>query len=255
MEKRQPNLLKISHLSSLQIKMRCIYKNKGETPLQCLRRNSPTDNIKRTYAGRLDPMASGWLLILEGDECKDAKNYHGLNKKYIYELILGIQTDSYDLLGIPQKIEIFNQIEIPIITGHISMPYPAYASKTLSGVPLFTYAKNKLLNTISIPRFDGTIYEHKILDSRTVKGKDIANEILNTIPLISGDFRQDEIRVSWEKFKTLHQESEFPIYKLEIKVSSGVYIRSIANHIGELLNKPSVLFSLERTEIESKCPN
>ena len=236
--------------------MRCIYKNKGETPLQCLRRNSPVDDLKRTYAGRLDPMASGWLLILEGkDECRDAKHFHNLNKKYIYEVVLGVQTDSYDLLGVPQNIEISSPIEIPVGVGSVSMPYPAYASKTISGIPLFTYAKNKLLNTISIPHFKGTIYEHKILESKTIKGKDIADEILNTLPLISGDFRHKEIKISWEKFKTVYADIDFPIYKLQIKVSSGVYIRSIANHIGELLKKPAVLYSLERIEIESKCPN
>ena len=51
------------------------YKNIGETPLECLERirleyGKPKD-IPMTYAGRLDPMAEGLLIILVGDDCKD----------------------------------------------------------------------------------------------------------------------------------------------------------------------------------------
>ena len=46
----------------------------GQTPLQCMEawRNEVgiSADIPLTYAGRLDPMASGKLLILVGEECK-----------------------------------------------------------------------------------------------------------------------------------------------------------------------------------------
>jgi tRNA U55 pseudouridine synthase TruB len=45
-----------------------LYKNVGETPLECLERfrveNSEYKDVPMTYAGRLDPMAEGVLIVL-----------------------------------------------------------------------------------------------------------------------------------------------------------------------------------------------
>jgi tRNA U55 pseudouridine synthase TruB len=71
------------------IKTIVIHKHIGETPLEALERfrrmqiEKETDlDSKRnwqivpmTYAGRLDPMAEGELLILIGDECRNKEKY------------------------------------------------------------------------------------------------------------------------------------------------------------------------------------
>ena len=48
-----------------------IYKNKGETPLQALsrlRKEKPElEKETLSYAGRLDPLAEGLMLVLIGD--------------------------------------------------------------------------------------------------------------------------------------------------------------------------------------------
>ena len=41
----------------------------------------------------------------------------------------------------------------------------------------------------------------------------------------------------------------YPLIKLEISCSSGTYIRSIANHLGEKLGTKGVLYSLVRTKV------
>ncbi len=51
------------------------------------------------YAGRLDPMASGKLLVLLGEECKVQEKYHGLDKEYEFSLLFGIESDTHDVLG------------------------------------------------------------------------------------------------------------------------------------------------------------
>ncbi len=60
------------------------YKELGETPLECLERMRIKHNIGQntpmTYAGRLDPMADGLLIVLVGEECKKKDTYLGLNK-------------------------------------------------------------------------------------------------------------------------------------------------------------------------------
>jgi len=75
----------------------------GETPLMCAetwRQRAGVDTrIPLAYAGRLDPMASGKLLILIGDECKHQTDYHGLDKAYDFSVLLGIGSDTHDVLG------------------------------------------------------------------------------------------------------------------------------------------------------------
>ena len=80
-----------------------VYKNLGETPLECLERvrseQGIADDIPMTYAGRLDPMAEGLLIILIGEECKNKEKYLGLDKTYEFKILVGFSTDTYDLLG------------------------------------------------------------------------------------------------------------------------------------------------------------
>ena len=52
-----------------------INKKEGETPLEALedfrRKNKEYKDVKMTYAGRLDPLVSGLLLVLAGDEVRE----------------------------------------------------------------------------------------------------------------------------------------------------------------------------------------
>ena len=61
-------------------------KKIGETPLQALERfrlrHKTYKEVKMTYAGRLDPMASGLLLVLAGEEIKNKEKYLGLDTEY-----------------------------------------------------------------------------------------------------------------------------------------------------------------------------
>ena len=80
------------------------YKNLGETPLACLEKmrleHGIGAEIPMTYAGRLDPMAEGVMILLVGEECKNKEQYLGLDKTYGFEVLVGFQTDTYDLLGL-----------------------------------------------------------------------------------------------------------------------------------------------------------
>ena len=78
-------------------------KKEGETPLESLEnfrsKNSKYFNLPMTYAGRLDPMASGLLLILAGEEVKNKEKYLNLEKEYEFEVLFGFSTDTHDILG------------------------------------------------------------------------------------------------------------------------------------------------------------
>ena len=80
-----------------------LYKNRGETPLECLNRfkndNPEYNGDKMTYAGRLDPLAEGVLIALVGEECKNKEKYLGMDKEYEVDVLFGFATDTYDPLG------------------------------------------------------------------------------------------------------------------------------------------------------------
>src|SRR3989344_5164686 len=79
-----------------------LYKELGETPLECLYRykesHIKSKDTKMTYLGRLDPMAEGVLLVLTGNT-RDREKYLSLDKTYEFEVLWGIESDTYDILG------------------------------------------------------------------------------------------------------------------------------------------------------------
>ena len=81
-------------------------KEVGETPLIALRKwkeqNPEYKDVIASYAGRLDPMASGKLLVLFGEECKKQKSYTNLDKEYEIEVLFDVGTDTGDALGLTE---------------------------------------------------------------------------------------------------------------------------------------------------------
>ncbi len=73
-------------MTSTLNKILVLNKKEGETPLEALeifrKKNKEYMGVKMTYAGRLDPMASGLLLILAGEEAKNKEKYLILGKEY-----------------------------------------------------------------------------------------------------------------------------------------------------------------------------
>jgi tRNA pseudouridine55 synthase len=111
-----------------------------------------------TYAGRLDPMAEGVLIVLTGEKNKEREAYTGLDKDYEFEFILGLETDTHDVLGkitetkqpkVISEKDIQNALKK--FTGKFKQKYPAYSSKVVGGVPLFDLARKGKLATVVMP--------------------------------------------------------------------------------------------------------
>ena len=184
--------------------MYIVHKEIGETPLACVQRLFPDKKKKYTYAGRLDPMAEGLLLVLEGEECKDAKKYFDKEKTYEYSFAVGIATDTYDCLGrIVKHAHINENIRgkvheaIQKLNGDITLLYPPYSSKTVNGVPLFAHARNNTLQKILLPERIMKINEHILTDEEISTVNIVRKKVTRDIKLVRGDFRQEEILADW----------------------------------------------------------
>ena len=63
--------------------------------LERFRMNNPEhQESKITYAGRLDPMAEGLLILLTDDDVHKKEEFIGLDKIYEVDFVLGVSTDS-----------------------------------------------------------------------------------------------------------------------------------------------------------------
>ncbi len=223
------------------------YKNIGETPLECLERTrleyGKPEAIPMTYAGRLDPMAEGLLIILAGDDCKEKQKYLNMDKEYEVEVLFGVSTDTGDVLGKIEKIEkkIFDPIDFTKYKGKFIQEYPRYSSKII--------AMKEILEKEEMPTKEVEIYDIEQIGSRALSGQTIANTILSNIKKVKGDFRQDEIMPLWEEFSKKYPIVKFIIIKLKVSCSSGTYMRTLAERIGKDMDIPALAFSIKRTRI------
>jgi tRNA pseudouridine55 synthase len=237
-----------------------LQKKEGETPLEALevfRHKHPKyKDVPMTYAGRLDPMASGLLLVLAGEECKNKEKYLKLSKEYEFEVLFGFATDTYDILGkvnncsdiLQNDKMLVKQIKsnLKFFKGKFIQKYPIYSSKTVKGKPLFEYGRGDL--EVEIPEREVDVKNIKFLKIRKISKKKLLENIENRINKVKGDFRQKEILGTWRK--ELKQENNmFYIASFKIKCSSGTYVRGIANSLGEKIQIPALAFLIKRTKI------
>ena len=228
--------------------MKILWKNLGETPLECLTRYENRKKIfpHSTYAGRLDPMATGLLMALEGVE----KNYKikrtilNNTKIYEYSLLLGYSTDSYDYLGIVTQHKKSNFSLSDLQQAYIKiahakgMPYPKYSSRLLNKEAC---TQNQTSNSF--------IYRNKIQKIYTVSNRDIFKYIENTIQLVGGNFRQIDIIKCWDKALNSKNEKNNIMIDGLMECCSGTYVRSFANILEEYIKTPVVTAKIRRTHI------
>jgi tRNA pseudouridine55 synthase len=244
----------------------------GLTPLQTLdllRKHKPELNsTKLTYAGRLDPMAEGLLLVLKNPDQSSKEKLLCLDKTYQFKLLFGLSTDTYDALGIiqpsgsdpvgshqpsrftPSEVE-RSDLEgvLPSFLGINLQPYPPYSSKTVNGKPLFYYARTNQLAKITIPKKKIQIKTLKLISTQLILKSKLQSQIIQSLKLVKGDFRQLKIIKSWQQFFSNTKQVSFPVYTLETTCSSGTYIRSLAHKLGQKLNTQAIALNIKRTKL------
>ena len=265
-----------------------IYKNAGETPLEALGRmkneHKEWANLPITYAGRLDPMAEGLLLVLVGEECLKKDEYLALSKEYEVEVLFGFATDTFDLLGkvtssenegeyivqgslaqavepsranFQQKIMCadgnnisseFSKI-ISGFTGKFRQAYPPYSSRTVNGKPLWEWAREGRLSEIEIPTHEVFVEKIEIKNAGSISGKKLLHKIETDIGKVKGDFRQEEILNEWRSLLKDREGDEFQTVTLIINCGSGTYVRAIAHELGLALGTPALAMNIKRTKI------
>ncbi len=218
------------------------YKKEGETPLECLTRLKDEGFLpsadKFTYAGRLDPMAEGLIIYLRGEAIKNKHHFLSLDKEYEVEVLLGIGTDTGDILGLINSVVhgdvVFDLKNVQSIcesfVGEMEVPYPWFSSKTLKGKPLYEWAREFAseeveteIDMLNEENADGesvgekntketidkdiflrpmtklSIKNIEFLNLSLISNNNLLNNVVQRIQKINGDFRQEEILHEWDK--------------------------------------------------------
>lgn len=240
-----------------------IIKEIGETMGQLterVRREHGVDESKSiSFAGRLDPMAHGLVLFVVGqEEIARKADVLGLDKEYIFEVLLGVETDSYDILGVVQteiivkeksvqtythteqlRADIDQQLaKIALLT---ELPYPQFSSKTTQGKTLWHTGqelREKQVVGDVIPEQEKIFRQVKIrtlvcADIVYMSAKDIYDRVVSRVQLVEGEFGQTHIISSWDRWLERNMGQQFPIATCRVICSSGTYVRTICHVLGE----------------------
>ena len=251
--------------------VRCLTtcKKIGETPLQATERlrrehNLPA-NLPMAYAGRLDPMAEGLLLVLCGDECKRQERYHGLDKIYEFDVLFGVSSDTGDVLGRLTFSPTGDLSESDIkrasqaCLGPITLPYPKFSAKTVQGKPLHTWTLEGKLKEIEIPRQSINVYKLRLDKLAIMSGKriyELATKKIAALPpvrerkkALGKDFRRKEVKQDWKAFLLEYEHHQFTVGRFCCVCGPGTYMRSLSGLIAGKVNEVGLAFGIRRTRI------
>ncbi len=234
-----------------------VYKHRGETLAALLRRFRVEQSIDRsvpiTYAGRLDPMAEGVVLLLVGAERHKKDALLALTKTYEVEILFGIGTDTQDVLGlvVDEQYRSITPLEVAQVLecarSLTELPYPLYSSVIVEGKPLFAHTR---AGTVVVPPTKHvTITDTKLLHTRVVPLEIVAREAIEDIGKVEGDFRQLAIMKEWRARTHSHPSIQVLIATVRVSASSGTYMRSLAAWIGTQLGVPALAYKIKRTKI------
>ena len=255
-------------MKNVSINISSVNKKEGETPLEALEvfrnKNKIGEDVPMTYAGRLDPMASGVMIILVGEECKNKEKYLKLDKEYEFSVLFGFATDTYDILGKVVRQDLttldlttFSQSELEklikknlkFFKGKIMQKYPMYSSKTVAGKQLHEYAR--MGEEVDAPEHEVNVKSLKFLKIRKISSGKLLENIEKRISKVNikNDFRQKEILKIWQTCVRQDLTQSYFIGSFSSCVSSGTYIRTISHDLGAKIGTPALAFKIKRTKI------
>ena len=190
-----------------------IFKPKGMTSHDVVNIMRKKLKIKKVgHAGTLDPNVAGVLILCLGKGTRISEYLLELDKEYIGELTLGMETDTQDIDGkvlnysnkIPKEFEILEVFES--YSGWIEQVPPMYSALKHKGKKLYDLAR------------EGKVVSR---EARKVHIKDL--EVLNNL------------------------DNKKILFK--VGCSKGTYIRTLCNDIGESLGTYGYMSYLIRTEV------
>jgi tRNA pseudouridine55 synthase len=179
------------------------------------------------HGGTLDPMASGVLVVLVGEATKLAPYVTGHDKRYVARVSLGAATDTLDAEG-----RVTERGEVP---GDVRAAIAAVAGGAGASGPLLEALLAEKARATQIP----PVYSAIQIGGRRSYDLARAGEVVELAPR---DVAVREVRVT-----DARAEGDDVWLDLELAVSKGYYVRSLARDLGARLGAHAHLAALRRT--------
>lgn len=188
-------------------------KPKGITSFSAVSRVKRIASEKRVgHTGTLDPMATGVLPIFLGKATALCGILLDANKRYTAEIKLGITTDTDDITG-----TVLSECEVNVSKESLNDALEHFKGKIKQKPPMYSALKKDGVRLYDLARLGKTV-----------------------------DIPEREVEIfSIDILKELDNDNCFTV---DVSVSKGTYIRSLAHDIGEYLGCGATLTALERTE-------
>lgn len=167
------------------------------------------------HTGTLDPIATGLLNICVGDATKLSSELTSEDKKYKVKMLLGVETDTYDITGRIMFASVVNKDEI-----YIKERIKRFVGRQMQMPPIYSAIKVDGKRAYEVAREGGNIE----LKPREIEIYSIEN--------INVDLDNKEV-------------------EFEVSCSKGTYIRSLVNDIGKKIGCGATMTELRRL----KCGN
>ena len=119
------------------------------------------------HTGTLDPIATGVLVLCIGKYTKLVDRLTSLDKEYIAEIKLGLETDTLDITGHILKKQDFLVTKAQVLktfskfVGEYTMEVPKYSAIKVKGKKLYEYARKDI--EVELPVKKVQIYEVELL--------------------------------------------------------------------------------------------
>ena len=243
-----------------------IYKNIGETTGDLSNRLKKEHGYKKVaICGKLDPMARGITNYLADDDTKQMENYLNNIKTYEFDIVLGIKTDTDDIMGIisdynfdkPDCINIIKMLKSLKEQDYQKFhPYSAIKYK-MNGErkSLHQWTNENGLSYNELPGKKVHVYDIQVGNVKNISFSSYIQEIFNRLQTVDdmhkSAFRVNDIVHNWEQLSKIYEKNEedIELIKIPVKmtVSAGYYIRMIAYDLYNRLNVPCHIFDIHRT--------
>ena len=228
-------------------------KPSGWTPLEALDalRSRTSGAEPMVYAGRLDPMAEGVLLVLTGEDRHALPEHLGHDKEYVATVLFGVTSDTFDALGritlgtLPDPDACATALAG--LVGAHPLPLPAWSAYKVRGRPLHAWAAEGRLGEIELPvrEMRVTTAAVQAVGRETLAG--LLPDLRSRIGRVRGTFRQAEALADWEALAG--QDPPVVAIRARLTVTSGTYVRSLAHAVGQSLGCGALLLALRRTRV------
>ena len=234
------------------------YKPQRQTLGQLTKNIQSKTKKKICFLGRLDPIACGIVCYFTDGECSLARKYMHVDKTYQFNLVVGISTDSQDVLGVIDKVinvdqEIINNVHHSNFVEHFSglkyeQSYPRFSSFVVKKYgekkPLWYFSKyGYQIVKEDLPKHLIQIYLlEKIGKTFLIEDKNYFLEQVTKLNDENGELRKDMIINQYQNMENI----KFIGIPLIAKVSSGTYIRQLCDDIGQYLKLPAIADKIER---------